>query len=431
MSGKRTYRGWLAVMCFLLILFIAPPLRAQTNEVPSSDSAAAVSADFVAAESEAPKPEPQPHLDIFGFAQLDMGYQFKQNDPNWFDVARPTKLPSFPDQFGVDGRWFASVRQTRFGVKGFFPTDLGEVKTVFDFDLFGVGADAGQTTIRLRHAYGELGQFGAGQTESPFMDLDVFPNSLDYWGPSGMLFFRNVQLRWMPIQGDTRLTVALERPGASADAGVYADRVELQGVKGRFPLPDLSAEYHYGQKWGYFEVAGMLREIKWDDTNADQFNLSGSTTGWGISLSSNIKMKQDVLRLQYVYGHGIQNYFNDAPVDIGVKNQFSNPVTPVTGEALPITGVVVFLDHTWNSKFTSAVGYSGVFIKNSNGQAPDAFKNGHYALGNLLYAPVPNVMMGGELQWIRRENFSDGFKVDDYRVQITFKYNFSASIGGK
>ena len=59
------------------------------------------------------------------------------------------------------------------------------------------------------------------------MDIDVFPNSLEYWGPNGMVFFRNVQLRWMPIQGDTRLTVALERPGASADQGDFADRIEL------------------------------------------------------------------------------------------------------------------------------------------------------------------------------------------------------------
>ncbi len=40
----------------------------------------------------------------------------------------------------------------------------------------------GQTTIRLRHAYGELGQFLAGQTNSLFMDIDVFPNTIDYWG---------------------------------------------------------------------------------------------------------------------------------------------------------------------------------------------------------------------------------------------------------
>jgi len=26
------------------------------------------------------------------------------------------------------------------------------------------------------------------------MDIDVFPNSLEYWGPNGMIFFRNVQV---------------------------------------------------------------------------------------------------------------------------------------------------------------------------------------------------------------------------------------------
>ena len=86
------------------------------------------------------------------------------------------------------------------------------------------------------------------------MDLDVFPNSLEYWGPTGMVFFRNVQVRWMPIKGDTQLTLALERPGASGDQGVYADRVELQNVKARFPMPDFSAQYRDGATWGY--VAG-------------------------------------------------------------------------------------------------------------------------------------------------------------------------------
>ncbi len=73
----------------------------------------------------------------------------------------------------------------------------------------------------LRHAYGELGQFGAGQYWSPFMDEDAFPNSFEYWGPNGMVAFRNVQFRWMPIKGASRVTIALERPGASADLGVY------------------------------------------------------------------------------------------------------------------------------------------------------------------------------------------------------------------
>ncbi len=92
------------------------------------------------------------------------------------------------------------------------------------------------------------------------MDTDVFPNSLEYWGPTGMVFFRNVQVRWMPVTGDEHnVTLALERPGASGDGGVYADRIELQNIKGRFPLPDFSGAYKYSQDWGYVRAAGMLR----------------------------------------------------------------------------------------------------------------------------------------------------------------------------
>ena len=61
----------------------------------------------------------------------------------------------------------------------------------------------------------------------------------------------------------------------------------------------------------------------------------------------------------------------------------------------------------------------------SNGQKANAYHRGHYALGNLLYYPVENVMVGGEFQWGRRENFFDGFASNDYRIQFSFKYNFS------
>src|SRR5262249_31697557 len=282
-----------------------------------------------------------------------------------------------------------------------------------------------------RHAYGELGEFGAGQTWSPFMDPDVFPNSLEYWGPTGMVFFRNVQLRWMPMKGDRALTIALERPGASGDAGVYADRVELQNIKPRFPIPDVSASYKYTQKWGYVRAAGMLRLIKWDDVLADQFDLSGDATGWGLNLSSNLNAgKMDVIRLQLVFGEGIQNYMNDSPVDIGLKNTPPNPVPPVPGKPIPIVGIVAFVDHKWNDEFTSSFGYSRQDNDNTDAQAPNAFKTGQYALGNVLYNPVPNVMVGGELQWGRRENFSDGFHSDGVKLQFSFKYNFSVKLGG-
>lgn len=369
-------------------------------------------------------------MDIYGFAMLDTGYQTKQNDPDWYDVLRPTKLPSFEDQYGADGHWFASVRQSRLGVKTDTPTSLGALKTMFEFELFGTGSDAGQTTFRLRHAYGELGHFGAGQTNSVFMDGDVFPNSVEYWGPNGMVFFRNIQVRWMPIQGDTRLTFALERPGASADGGRYADRIELQNVQARFPLPDVTGEFRLGTGWGYVEIAGIVRYMEWEDTLQDQFDLSGEATGWGINLSSNINLGKTVLRLQAVYGEGIENYMNDAPADLGVRNNFGNPTRPIEGELLPVLGLVAFLDINWSEKMTSTIGYSMLDIDNSDGQTPDAFKRGDYALANVLFYPVKGVMFGPEIQWGRRENFSDGFTSDDVRIQFSVKYNFSHTFGG-
>jgi hypothetical protein len=364
-------------------------------------------------------------LDIYGFAMLDMGYQSGQNDPDWFDVVRPTKLPSFDDEFGGDGHTFAGVRQSRLGVKGFIPTANGqEIKTIFEFELFGTGSDAGQTTFRLRHAWGEYGKWGAGQTWSPFMDADVFPNSIEYWGPNGMVFFRNVQLRYMPMQGKNELFIALERPGASGDPGVLVGEPEVAGLTGRFPLPDLSAHYRMNRDWGHLQIAGILRYMEWDDATPVPIDASGDATGWGINVSSNLKFGDDTLRLQVVYGEGIANYMNDATADVGATGDSD------IGEALPVLGIVAFYDRTWNPIWTSSIGYSSVDIDNSNAQTPSAFSTGHYALVNLLNHSVENLMWGGELQWGKRENNSDGFTSDDLRIQFSFKYNFGYSWGG-
>jgi hypothetical protein len=137
-----------------------------------------------------------------------------------------------------------------------------------------------------------------------------------------------------------------------------------------------------------------------------------------------------VIRLQFVYGRGIENYMNDVPVDIGIVANPGNPVTPILGKAIPVMGTVIFLDHTWNDKWTTAVGYSRTDVDNTSGQAPDAYKTGQYFLGNALYSPAPNVMVGGEFQWGRRTNFSDGFSADGVKVQFSFKYNFSYKVGG-
>jgi hypothetical protein len=420
--------GWLAA----IIITFGAPASARGQDQPTKTTVGVTPGQTQTTTVAVTPADKKPSLEVYGFAMLDIGHDFDQIDPDWYDTLRLTKLPSTPKQFGEDNNTFAGVRQSRLGVRANVPTAAGELKTIFEFELFGTGVDSGQTTFRLRHAWGELGRVGAGQYWSPFTDPDVFPNSLEYWGPTGLPWYRNVQLRYTAYQTDTsNLMIALARPGASGDQGVYANRIELQGIRPRFPVPDLAAAYKYTGKWGHARSALMLRRINWDDTQSDAFDLSGHATGWGWNVTSVLKpMESTAVRMAFTVGEGIQNEMNDSPVDIGIERNLSDPVRPVVGKPVPITAVSLFVDHNWSKKYSSAIGYSWQENDNTNAQSPEAFRVGHYALGNLLYYPVPDVMMGGELQWGRRENFSDGFQSDGFKVQFSFKYNFSYKLGG-
>ena len=144
-------------------------------------------------------------------------------------------------------------------------------------------------------------------------------------------------------------------------------------------------------------------------------------------MTSSIKFgERDTGKFAVVYGHGIENYMNDGPVDVGIaRSNLTDPRRPIKGVALPMLGVIAYLDHNWNKKFSSTIGYSLLNIENSEGQSADAFSRGHYASANLLYYPVDRVMVGGEVIWGRRENFLDGFNSEDVHIQFSARYNFS------
>src|SRR5580704_81696 len=344
---------------------------------PASELPAGNAEDHAAEDTTSPVKAGLGTLQLYGFSQLDAGYNFGQIDPDWYDTMRPTKLAAYKNEFAPNGTVFFSVRQTRFGVKTSTPTKYGDLKTIFE--------------------------------------PDVLPDSVEYWGPSGMVFFRNLQFRWMPIHRDNlQLWLAAEKPGASADGGAYSGRIELQDVAPKFDFPDISWRVRTSHNWGYLQVAGIFRKITWVDLNpTPTFNIGDTVLGWGINTSTNLKVtKKDTLKLQVIYGAGIENYMNDAPNDVGVKTNPSEPSRPLKGVALPELGVVAFLDHDWNSKFSSTIGYSLANIWNSNGQLPSDFHQGDYALTNLLYYPIKNVMVGGEMQYGRRVNFSDGWNVN-------------------
>jgi hypothetical protein len=370
--------------------------------------------------------EQEKSFEVYGYIKTDIGYNFDQIDPDWFDLLRVTKLPRYKDEFAPDGKIYFGMRDTRIGFNSWSNTPRGKLKINFEFDLFGVGPNVGQTTFRFRKAYGELGKFLIGQTESVFTDVEVTPNTLDYGAPPGRAYLRTIQVRYMQTSEHSRWAVALEQPGATSDEGIYANRIELQNVRAQFKLPDLTTQYRRIMKSGYIELAGVLEWIRWKNTVNSPIDLSGDEIGWGFYISSKYQLdSKNLFKGQLVYGKGIENYLTDAGPDIGIENNFANPSRPILGVALPVLGGLAFLEHKWTSKWSSTIGYSGVRIYNADAQAGSAFKNGNYAIVNLQYQPVSQLQGGVELQWGQRKNFSDGFSSSVVRVQFSCKYNFS------
>jgi len=409
----------------------------ETRNVLNSKSllAAAVSAVLLAA-APAVAEESGRSFEIYGFAQADYIQDFGGRlSPDWDDALRPSKI-GIDGQYGGDGQSSISVKQSRFGVKGTMPTGASSspLSFKFEFDLFGTGADAGQTTFRLRHAYGEWGSILAGQTNSLFMDIDVFPNTIDYWGPAGMVFYRNVQIRWTPYKTElSHFAIAVERPGNDIDSGNIRTIEGLEGVElqNNEELPDLTVQYRIGGDWGHFQAAGILRKVGFEyRVNPGDSWTQNSENGWGINLGSTINtVGKDKVLLQVVYGEGIASYMNDGGMDLAPNASFDpdSTVTDLEAKAVPLTGIMAYYDHYWNEKWSSSIGYSYTEVDNTNFQDPGAFHKGDYASGNLLYYPVDNLMVGGELLWGKRTN-NDGANDDDIRFQFTVKYNFGIKL---
>ncbi len=363
-------------------------------------------------------------IEVSGKVQLDLIYDFKKVDPAWNTTLRPSKIPiNCPGSPGTndpgcgkDGETIVSPRQTAISFKGFVPTQAGQLKTDLSLDLFNVGG--ANTGFRLLRAWGEVGAFGAGQYDTLFMNLDLFPNTLDYWGPSGMIFVRNPQVRYTPIRTEgMKLAFSLESPYAAVDTGKLP--VEGLGLTSWTKYPDVVGKFSMNGGWGFFDVGGIVRSVGYKSTTSADGEPSGAKTGYGVTADASINLfSKDRITTQLTYGKGIASYMNDGGVDLAPAGGIGQGA-----ELVQSIGVMLYYDHYWSSAWASSIGASMHRQDNTGGQANTAFKQGSYASTNILYSPAKNVMWGAEFMWGQKEQL-DGASAIDTRVQFTGQFKF-------
>jgi len=375
----------------------------------------------------------KPTFEVYGFAQVDLIQDFQRVRPDWNATLRPTRIPTVEGLYGANGESIVSARQARLGVRGSIPAGEYDLFARIEFDFFGLGEgrpDAGgQNTLRLRQAYGSWGPVLGGLTASLFMDDDFWPTIIDYWGPAGMVFYRNVQIRYTPFTGEHAFAVALERPATDLDpvngptwvpnppTGTPNTRLAPRSL-----LPDLTAQYRLSQGWGYLQLSGILRWLGYD-TPGLAAQIKGDTIGWGLHASSQVKLIPDKLKLLVAVagGTGFSYYMNDATPDLAFGGTLAAP----KAEAVPLLGITAYLDIYWSKLFCSAVGYSSMMMFNTALQGPDAFKTGQYASVNFLVTPFRNFMAGPEFLFGHRTD-KGGATGTDTRLQVSVKYSFTS-----
>jgi hypothetical protein len=257
------------------------------------------------------------------------------------------------------------------------------------------------------------------------MNFDVFPNCIDYWGPPGLALVRNPQLRWAPIDSDTRyLAFAIENPRYDIDPGLIRqfDPTLGNNIRSDQKLPDFTGQIRFKGNWGQVLLGSVLRRIGYETLGAPSNVPRGFKVGWGYNLSGHfIFRERDKLILAWTQGHGIASYMNDGGVDLAADGTTGAPKP----KAVPLVAATVYYEYYFAEHWGTVAGYSRTQVENTSLQLGDAFFRGEYASANLLYLPHKDLLFGGELLWGRRTDHNDATG-EDIRVQISMRYGFSS-----
>ena len=262
---------------------------------------------------------------------------------------------------------------------------------------------------RMRHAFVTYNKWLFGQTWQTFYNVGTNPENLDFVGPAdGSLFGRQLQVRyttgpWM---------FALENPETTITPFGGGGRI----IADDNLMPEMVVRYNLKRDWGIFSVAGMLRQLSYEDNAA---GIDDDTSGWGISLAGKHKVgARDEIKWMFSTGSGLGRY-------IGL-NTSNGAVLDAAGNLNTIDswGAYASYRHIWNDQWRSNLTPSYLAIDNDTSlTGMGVTKDVASIRVNLIYSPQPKLDFGIEFMMANRE-IETGADGDLTRVQFSAKYAY-------
>ncbi len=380
-----------------------PGITTPTTASPTTPPTAPTGASAGAAKQEPAAAKPQGlqwtvgdyTVKLGGYVKLDLIHDFNEIgstdsfDPRTIDPA---------DTDGTNTRLHA--RQTRFNLDIRRPTDLGELRAFFEGDFFGSG-----NTFRIRHAYGSIAGWLAGQTWSTFMDEDAMPETLDFESPIAFPLIRQAMIRYTWDLGDDSLVaVALEDPASSLiDPAAPGEAEEA--------TPDLTSRLRWGHELGHTQLGLFLGQARY---NRD-VGPTDTEVLWGVNLSTKLAIcERDHLFVQATYGPGVGRYRGGITAAPDANDEL---------EAVEVIAGMLGYEHHWSDQWRSTVTYSYGKGDVPDGAPTDSVEVLEYLAANLIYQFTDGAWAGVEYLYGARENTDDA-RGEAHRVQFSFKFSF-------
>lgn len=343
---------------------------------------------------------------VGGYAQLDGIATRKKQEGDEQNTFFASAVPFGPSD--RDER--LSVRQSQFNWLSRTPTDLGPVWTRLQANLFPLD---GTTDIDLNQLYLRWDDhLVVGKTYSTFMDDNALPTTLDYNGPGGVTFVRQLLARGsLKLGGGWALEASVEDPQADLTVGGA-----VLGVETSADRPDLAARVRYESDAGHFQIAGLSRRTvvrARTPLGTPQRIADGS----GVNVSGSLALfDEDTLVFQAVTGKGIGRYLNDPLSATGVA------LDPGGGlELVRTTGTTVYYQRKWAPAWMSVAGASTLWIDTDGVRAPESLRRSVYASANILHRLTPTLIVGAEVLMGEARRV-DGETATNVRLQVSVRY---------
>jgi len=344
-----------------------------------------------------------------GFAKLHMMYSDVDiaKDKWGHQEFYASDIPVGP--LGKHGQFNAQAKETRFWFKSYTPSEWGDINTLIELDL---DQSASSYVPRLRHAYGSIGNFLAGQTYTTFTNTSALAE-IEAATAVGNIVVRQPLVRWTQAIPDTPLDImlALEFPSSKLTLGTSATIENRDDER----FPDFVVRLNSTQDWGNMSLAGMTRQIRWNDPVK---GIHEQAWGGAVSLAGRIDIgNRDNLRFMLSYGDALARYvvggtYADASIDTAGAMSLNT-----------ISSGTLFYQHYWNALWRSnlALGYSHADLPSfvSHNLTQDV-RSAHI---NLLWSPLPQATVGLEYLYAMRE-LQDGRDGDLNRILFSTRFSF-------